>query len=208
MAMCLSLAAFNRLPAACAGAHPRPAAASARPFPTTSRRCSAWSAPTRSDVPVITIDGPTASGKGTLASARGRARWATTCSTPARCTAPPRWRRCGAASAADDAAGAGSRWPRIARPALRRATRVLARRRGREPTRCATRRSARWPRGSRRCPRCAQALHGAAAVVPPRCPGLVADGRDMGTRGLPRRAAQGVPHRERRASAPSGGISN
>ena len=44
-------------------------AASARPSPTTSRRCSASSRPSRGRFPVITVDGPTASGKGTLAAA-------------------------------------------------------------------------------------------------------------------------------------------
>ena len=41
-----------------------------------------------------------------------------------------------------------------------------------------------------------------------RMPGLVADGRDMGTVDLPRRRPQGLPHRQRRRRVPSGGTSN
>ena len=75
MAMCLSLAAFNRAaerPACrCASLDPR---CVAKTFPdyfetlfgVVADRC-------RRDIPVITVDGPTASGKGTLASAVARA---------------------------------------------------------------------------------------------------------------------------------------
>jgi 3-phosphoshikimate 1-carboxyvinyltransferase len=56
---------------------------------TTSRRCSHWPRPVDGRIPVICVDGPTASGKGTLA---GRApnAWATTTWIRARCTALPR----------------------------------------------------------------------------------------------------------------------
>ena len=49
---------------AVAGAHPRSQSAWPRPFRTTSRRCSRWCGGPM-PCPVITIDGPTASGKGT-----------------------------------------------------------------------------------------------------------------------------------------------
>ena len=67
-------------------------AASPRPSRSTStvfarhRRMSALP-------PVIAIDGPSASGKGTVAAARSRERWASTTSTAARSTGWSRWRR-------------------------------------------------------------------------------------------------------------------
>jgi 3-phosphoshikimate 1-carboxyvinyltransferase len=76
MAMCLSLAAFNAL----AGAHPITEAADGLPVRILDPRCVAKTFPdyfealfslattAPADIPVIAIDGPTASGKGTLAS--------------------------------------------------------------------------------------------------------------------------------------------
>jgi 3-phosphoshikimate 1-carboxyvinyltransferase len=55
-------------------------------------------------VPVIAIDGPTASGKGTLAAEVAAQPSATTCSTRARCTAPPGWRCWPTVDADDEAA--------------------------------------------------------------------------------------------------------
>jgi 3-phosphoshikimate 1-carboxyvinyltransferase len=75
MAMCLSLAAFNAL----AGAHPATEAADGLPVRILDPRCVAKTFPdyfealfslaatAPADIPVIAIDGPTASGKGTLA---------------------------------------------------------------------------------------------------------------------------------------------
>jgi 3-phosphoshikimate 1-carboxyvinyltransferase len=64
--------------------------ASPRPFRTTSRPCSRWCRRRSANIPVICVDGPTASGKGTLAAELARG-WATTSWIPARCTASPRW---------------------------------------------------------------------------------------------------------------------
>ena len=107
MAMCLSLAAFNPL----AGAPPLPVRildphCVAKTFPDYFETLFGVVSAEPADIPVITIDGPTASGKGTLA-APWPSAWATTCSTPARCTAPPPWRPCAPASQPDDEAGPG-----------------------------------------------------------------------------------------------------
>jgi 3-phosphoshikimate 1-carboxyvinyltransferase len=75
MAMCLSLAAFNPL----AGAAPAVSVrildpqCVAKTFPDYFEALFALAATPREQVPVITIDGPTASGKGTLASTLARA---------------------------------------------------------------------------------------------------------------------------------------
>jgi 3-phosphoshikimate 1-carboxyvinyltransferase len=73
MAMCLSLAAFNPLAATAAGAgvpvrmlDPR---CVAKTFPDYFESLFGLATARTDDVPVITIDGPTASGKGTLAAA-------------------------------------------------------------------------------------------------------------------------------------------
>jgi 3-phosphoshikimate 1-carboxyvinyltransferase len=71
MAMCLSLAAFNPLAGACPGQplrilDPR---CVAKTFPDYFETLFGVASANPDDVPVITIDGPTASGKGTLAAA-------------------------------------------------------------------------------------------------------------------------------------------
>ena len=167
-----------------------------RPSPTTSRRCSAWPHAAPDDVPVITIDGPTASGKGTLAAARGRARWATTCSTPARCTAPPALAAQWDGVSPDDEAARWRGWPARWTCASTAAARWLRGRDVSDELRLEARRRC-WPRASRRCPAVREALHGAAAGLPPR-PGPGGRRARHGHRGLPRRGAQGVPHRQRR----------
>ena len=58
-----------------------------------------------------------------------------------------------------------------------------------------------WPARARR-------RRSACRLAFRRLPGLVADGRDMGTRRLPRRRAQGVPHRERRRTRRAAATSN
>ena len=168
IAMCFSLAAFNAL----AGAQP--------PLPVRilDPRCVGKTFPDyfetlfgvvdahdRTRSRCITVDGPTASGKGTLASARRRG---------ARLP-PPRLRR---AVPRDRAGGARSR--RRAPTTSRRwrgspAGSTCAssgeqhppRRRRRRPTRCAARTSARWPRKISAWPQVRDALRDAAAVVPP-----------------------------------------
>ena len=198
MAMCLSLAAFNaarRCAPARAGAHPRSALRRPRPFPTTSRPCSASSQADAERHPGDHVDGPTASGKGTLASARGRSA---RLPPPRLGRAVPRHRAGRAARGVGDRrrAGAGARWPRALDlrfdgerdPARRRGRHRRAAPRGRRRAGLAHLRLARGAR--RRCTTCSCR---SAAL-----PGLVADGRDMGTVDLPRRAAQGLPHRQRR----------
>ncbi len=72
MAMCLSLAAFNALAQPSAGAVPLrilDPKCVAKTFPDYFEALFGLATTDAGDVPVITIDGPTASGKGTLASA-------------------------------------------------------------------------------------------------------------------------------------------
>jgi 3-phosphoshikimate 1-carboxyvinyltransferase len=75
MAMCLSLAAFNPLAGACP---PRPVRIRdprcvAKTFPDYFETLFSLARARAEEVPVITIDGPTASGKGTLAAAVAQA---------------------------------------------------------------------------------------------------------------------------------------
>ena len=65
------------------------------------------------------------------------------------------------------------------------------------PTNCARKRPVRRLRRSRRCPSVRQALV-AMQLGFRKAPGLVADGRDMGTVIFPDAAVQGLPHRQRR----------
>jgi 3-phosphoshikimate 1-carboxyvinyltransferase len=71
MAMCLSLAAFNPLanPAGQASLRIEDPACVAKTFPDYFEELLALASAEPHDVPVITVDGPSASGKGTLASA-------------------------------------------------------------------------------------------------------------------------------------------
>ena len=179
-------------------------AASARPCPTTSRPCSAVAQARREAIPVLTIDGPTASGKGTLASEVAAALGYHLLDSGAvyRATALA---ALDAGIAADDEAALADAG-RGARPALRR--RPLPPRRPRRHRRPA-------PRGSRRAGLADLGLAGGPRgallelqLAFRRLPGLVADGRDMGTRRLPRRRAQGVPHRQRRPNVRSGATSS
>ena len=132
-----SLAAFNRAPApAAAGAHPRPAAASARPSPTISRRCSPVAAAPRAAHPGDRVDGPTRLRQGHARQRRRAPRSATTTSTPARCTASPRWPRCSRAGARRRRrARASPAWPRALTCASPAAASLLggARRHRRDP---------------------------------------------------------------------------
>ena len=120
MAMCLSLAASTRWrrrrrPCRCASST---RAASAKTFPDYFETLFAVASAGADDVPVITIDGPTASGKGTLAAAVAARLGYHLLDSGAlyRATALAALRD---GIDADDAAGAGAhRGP--ARPALRR----------------------------------------------------------------------------------------
>ena len=152
------------------------------------------------------VDGPAASGKGTIAEARRRRRWASTTSTAARCTGWSRSRRCERASTL------GRRGARSRRSPRRSTSRFAGGRirldgAGRDRRRSATRRS--------RAAASRVAVHPAvrAALLDRqrafrRPPGLVADGRDMGTVVFPGRPAQGVRDGQRRRSGRAGGISS
>ena len=162
--------------------------ASPRPFPTTSRRCSSVvDSRARATFPVIAIDGPTASGKGTVAAQRRRTRSATTTSTR------------GALYRAGRARRAARRRRRRRRARARRARRARCDLRfdgGRDlldgddvtdaHPRARTVGDARLARSSA-CPRVRARAARRCSWRFRRLPGLVADGRDMGTVDLPRR---------------------
>jgi 3-phosphoshikimate 1-carboxyvinyltransferase len=176
MAMCLSLAAFNPL----AGGHvpvrildPR---CVAKTFPDYFETLFGVVATDTRDIPVITVDGPTASGKGTLASAvAARLGWHQLDSGALyRATALAAMRR---NVASDDAAG-------LAREAASLALRFEDDRvwlDGVDVT-LALRHEAVGKLASQvsALPAVRQALH-ALQLSFRRVPGLVADGRDMGT---------------------------
>ena len=128
-------------------------------------------------VPVLTVDGPTASGKGTLAAELADGPWATTCWIRVPCTAPPPWRLRRAGVSLDDedalaalAAGLDLRFTGeqvllgghdISDPLRLESTGGMASRVSVHP-------------------KVRQALHGLQLGFR-QAPGLVADGRDMGT---------------------------
>jgi 3-phosphoshikimate 1-carboxyvinyltransferase len=127
---------------------------------------------------VITIDGPTASGKGTLAAAVAQALGYHLLDSGAL------YRATGLASQWDGVAAGrrrpgapGRNWAEI--PALRRRPHLAARAR-RQPRTAHRRHRRRWPRASPPCPPVREALQGLQLAFR-RAPGLVADGRDMGT---------------------------
>ena len=209
--MCLSLAAFNALAGTDAADGPGCRCASStraawpRPFPTTSKPCSAWSSAAPQDVPVITVDGPTASGKGTLAAAlaqrlgyhlldSGALYRATALAAHAGrrrpMTTPPRWR---ASRRGLDLRFDGER--------------ILPARRGASTTSCARSTSARMASQGVGAARRARGPARAAAGLPPRARSGGRRARH-GHGGLPDGGAQGVPHRERRAARRCAGISS
>jgi 3-phosphoshikimate 1-carboxyvinyltransferase len=131
-------------------------------------------------MPVITIDGPTASGKGTLAAAVAQALGYHLLDSGAL------YRATGLASqwdgvAADDEAGL-ARWPGLATCASATAPKAAAPgcAGAKSARNCAPKRPACWPRASPPCPAVREALQGLQLAFR-RAPGLVADGRDMGT---------------------------
>jgi len=110
IAMCLSLAAFNPLVATPGTEVPvriLDPGCVAKTFPDYFAALFSVAQAAEADIPVITIDGPTASGKGTLASSVAqrlgwhqldsglvwRSGWAGTSWIPACCTAPRPWPR-------------------------------------------------------------------------------------------------------------------
>ncbi len=150
-----------------------------RPSPTTSRRCSRWHEPTPADVPVITIDGPTASGKGTLAAAVAARLGYHLLDSGAL------YRAAALAAQRDGCRRPTTTpWPWPQRPAaldLRfDGGRILLGGRRRDRRRCATKPSAWLASRVSALPAVREALHGLQLAFR-RAPGLVADGRDMGT---------------------------
>jgi 3-phosphoshikimate 1-carboxyvinyltransferase len=178
MAMCLSLAAFNPL----AGARPprpvriRDPRCVAKTFPDYFETLFALAQARPEEVPVITIDGPTASGKGTLAAAVAQALGYELLDSGALYRATALAVRAAGADPADEAAVA-----RLAAAldlrfdgdrAFLAGADVSAALRHEETGNLASRISA--------FPAVRQALH-ALQLAFRRAPGLVADGRDMGT---------------------------
>ncbi len=180
MAMCLSLAAFNPLAGARRALRILDPGCVAKTFPDYFETLLGVASAEPADVPVITIDGPTASGKGTLAAAVAAALGYALLDSGAlyRATA------------------LAATWDGIApddEPALALAAATLDLRfgqgaeagrtwlRGREVT-DALRAEAIGLLASRvsALPAVRQALHGLQLAFR-RAPGLVADGRDMGT---------------------------
>ena len=178
MAMCLSLAALNPL----AGAAPaRPLRIEdptcvGKTFPDYFEALFALTTAASTDVPVITVDGPSASGKGTLAAALAqRLGWHFLDSGAVyRATALAAQR---AGVALDDEAGlaalAGALDLRFDGERILLSGQDVADELRREDTGAAASRVAAWPAVRR-------ALHQLQLSFR-RAPGLVADGRDMGT---------------------------
>jgi 3-phosphoshikimate 1-carboxyvinyltransferase len=178
MAMCLSLAAFNPLAGAVPGVplRIRDPRCVAKTYPDYFEDLLALVRAEPADVPVITVDGPTASGKGTLASTLAKALgyhhldsgalYRATALRALRCGAPPD----DPAALAALAAGLDLRFD---------AGRTLL---GAEDVTDALRDEAVGALASRVSahPEVRAALH-ALQLSFRRAPGLVADGRDMGT---------------------------
>ena len=155
-------------------------AASPRPSPTTSRPCSAWRAADAGDIPVITDRRPHRLGQGHAGRGAWPRAWATTCSTRARCTAPPRWPRMRAGVARRRRSRAWRALAARAATCASTAGQILLGGAGRHRRAAPRSRRRAWPRGSRPArgaPRAARRCSCRFAA----CPGLVADGRDMGT---------------------------
>ena len=203
MAMCLSLAAFNPLAGGRVPVRMLDPRCVAKTFPEYFETLFDVVQTDASDIPVITVDGPTASGKGTLAATvAARLGWHQLDSGALyRATALAAMKH--DVEIADAAA--------LARLAATLPLRFEADKvwlDGIDVT-VALRHEAVGALASHvsALPEVRAGAARPAAVVSPRArPG----GRRArhGHRGVPRRAAQGVPHRERRACAPSGGISN
>jgi 3-phosphoshikimate 1-carboxyvinyltransferase len=178
MAMCLSLAAFNAL----AGARPprpvriRDPRCVGKTFPDYFETLFGLARADTADVPVITIDGPTASGKGTLASAVARALGYTLLDSGALYRATALAVLDAEADPADEAAvarlAAGLELRFEGDDVFLAGENVTADLRREDTGNLASRLSV--------FPAVRQALHGLQLDFR-RAPGLVADGRDMGT---------------------------
>jgi cytidylate kinase len=129
-------------------------------------------------VPVITVDGPTASGKGTLAAAALARRLGWHFLDSGACIAPPRWRHCRAGVELDDE-------PALARLAAGLDLRFVDHRILLDGTDVGERGTALGGNGCHGLAGlgAAEGARGAAGLQLSfrRAPGLVADGRDMGT---------------------------
>ena len=192
--MCLSLAAFNAAPArrGAAGAHPRPALRR-QDLPRLLRGPLRRSPATPATIPVLTVDGPTASARA-RSPPRSPPRSATACSTRARSIPRRLSRRSHAGVDPDDEATlAGARRAASTCASTPGASSSAA---PTSATPCAWRTSARSPRAlglaarARRPPR-PPALRSAP------CPGWSPTARHGDGR-LPGRGAEGVSHRGRR----------
>jgi 3-phosphoshikimate 1-carboxyvinyltransferase len=178
MAMCLSLAAFNPLaaPAGRAVVRVEDPACVAKTFPDYFEAFFDLSAAAPPDIPVITVDGPSASGKGTLASELAKSLGYHLLDSGALY-------RAAALAAQDDGVNLedGPAVAKLARTLNLRfdGERVLLR--GRDVT-DTLRHEDTGALASRVSvhPEVRQALHGLQLAFR-RVPGLVADGRDMGT---------------------------
>ena len=195
MAMCFSLAAFN--PAGALPVRIHDPQCVAKTFPDYFETLFAVTRTDAPHIPVICVDGPTASGKGTLAAEVAHRLGYHYLDSGAlyRITAPGR---------------------RARRAVAGRRPRATHRQDGRRRCRCGSQagrvlldgedvtdairteeagmNASQGVGPARRCaPRCV-ALQQSFR----RLPGLVADGRDMGTVIFPDAAAEGLPHRQRR----------
>jgi 3-phosphoshikimate 1-carboxyvinyltransferase len=176
MAMCLSLAAFNPLAGAAVPVRILEPRCVAKTFPDYFETLFSVVETDSSDIPVITVDGPTASGKGTLAAAvAARLGWHQLDSGLLyRATALAARRR---GIAPDDVAA-------VARTAGQLALRFAGEQvwLDGEDIAAALREEAAGTMASQvsALPAVRQALHGLQLSFR-RVPGLVADGRDMGT---------------------------
>jgi 3-phosphoshikimate 1-carboxyvinyltransferase len=190
MAMCLSLAAFNPLAIGAPGAgRPVPVRIEdprcvAKTFPDYFEALFGLAGTDSTDVPVITIDGPTASGKGTLAAAVARAlgyhlldsgvlyRAAGLAAAAAGVSPDDEAAVARLASTLDLRFGSGDEAGDVATQVWLRGRDITDDLRHENTGLLASRVSA--------LPAVRQALHGLQLAFR-RAPGLVADGRDMGT---------------------------
>ena len=179
-------------------------AASPRPGPTTSRRCSAVASAVPSAIPVLDHRRPDRLRQG-HAGERGRRRARLRAARLRRRLPRRRHRRAAGRRRGRRRGrprGAGARaWTCASTPAGPSSPAPTS------AIRSASRPSARSPRASPPGRACA-APCSACRLAFRRLPGLVADGRDMGTVVFPDAEPQGLPHRERRRTCRAPATSN
>ena len=168
MAMCLSLAAFNPLPAARAGAHPR-SALRRQDLSRLLRDPVRRGGHRHQRHPGDHDRRPDRLGQGHAGRPTSPHAWATTTSTRARCTASPRWPRCGAASRPTTRPSAGRALAGTL-PLRFEGEPGAARRRRRDATRLRPEAVGMLASAVSALPAVRQALHDAAAVVSAACP--------------------------------------